>query len=99
MASAGEYLTKEYAMYAVLDRRNCGHLQCICEPCFAEHLRRNDFDTAECVLSVRRDDRPESVFKIYDRDEIIKNLVITPENIDQALNSWISLWEQQAGPV
>lgn len=86
-------------MQATLDRRICKQLQPACEQCFAGHLARNDFESAECAVKVLHTQRPELTFKIYDRDGSIKTLVITKENRAQALVSWFSLWEQQAGPV
>ncbi|MEX1248414.1 MAG: hypothetical protein WEA61_08020 [Anaerolineales bacterium] len=43
--------------------------------------------------------RPELVFHIHDRDQSIKTLVVKEENMNEALASWLWLWEQQAGPV
>ena len=86
-------------MQATLDRRSCTRLPEICEQCFAEHLQTNDFETADCAVTVARNRRPEFTFKIYDRDGSIKTLIVTRENRSLALISWMALWEQQAGPV
>ena len=86
-------------MQVTLDRRNCKRLPCVCEACFSEHLRSSDFENADCSLSVRTNHRPELTFKVYDRDASIKTLVVTKENMKQALNSWIAVWEYQSGPV
>ncbi len=86
-------------MQIILDRKLCNPLQRTCEPCFAEHLRRNDFEAANCAVTVRQTKRPEISFKIYDRDASIKTLIVTDENRIQALKSWMTAWEEQAGPV
>lgn len=86
-------------MQIILDRKLCRRPQTSCEPCFSEHLRKNDFEVAECVVTARQTKRPEFSFKIYDRDASIKTLIVTDENRSLALKSWGSLWEQQAGPV
>lgn len=70
-----------------------------CEQCFAEHLRTDDFESADCAVKITRDQRSELAFKIYDRDGSIKTLIVTAENRAGAMFSWMSLWEQQAGPV
>lgn len=86
-------------MQIILDRRTCNHSQGTCEACFGEHLRRDDFETADCSLNVLDDSRPETVFKIYDRGGGIKKLVVNAENMAIACASWLLLWEEQAGLV
>ena len=86
-------------MYVVLDRRLCKSQQSVCEKCFATHLRNEDFELADCAVSVNRQDRAELVFNIYDRDASFKSLVVKEENLKKALLSWISLWEEQSGVV
>ena len=86
-------------MQVILDRSLCKRRDFSCETCFASHLVQNDFSQAACWLSTADTQRPEFLFKIYDRDQSIKTLVIKQENLLPALVSWMELWEQQAGPV
>lgn len=86
-------------MQVILDRNLCKQRDLSCETCFANHLTQNDFPKATCYLSTKDTKQPGFVFKIYDRDESIKTLVIKEENLLPALVSWIQLWEQQSGPV
>lgn len=85
-------------MNVFLDRNLCNR-RAGCESCFSIHLLNSDFDEATCALDVVETQRPEVVFRIHDRDDSIKTLVVNDENKNQALASWIWLWEQQAGPV
>lgn len=82
-----------------LDRSQCDRWSSGCEICFATHLRCQDFDHAKCMVRVKDTQRPELVFHIHDRDQSIKTLVVKEENMNEALASWLWLWEQQAGPV
>jgi hypothetical protein len=86
-------------MYIVLDQSICKKYQKSCEKCFGDHIRKEDFNTAECIVSIDGQDRAALVFRIFDRNKRIKNLVVNGENLELALNSWIALWEQQAGLV
>lgn len=86
-------------MRVILDRSNCIRWQGSCEACFANHLTKREFDTTDCVLDVEEDGRPEIVMKIYDRDGSIKSLVVNEENFGKAYDSWLLLWEEQAGLV
>lgn len=84
-------------MQVILDRRKCSHPQGHCDVCFGDHLAREDFNAADCCVMAHDDGRPEALFKIYDRDESIKTLVVKDENLGRALESWLHLWEEQAG--
>jgi hypothetical protein len=86
-------------MQVILDRNLCNRREFSCESCFADHLVHDDFANASCWKSAAQDKRPEITFKIYDRDESIKTLVVKQENLLPALVSWIELWEAQSGPV
>jgi hypothetical protein len=86
-------------MQVVLDRSLCNRREFSCEACFADHLVQNNFCEASCWKSSADPDRSEFLFKIYDRDQSIKTLVIKQENLLPALVSWIDLWENQAGPI
>lgn len=86
-------------MQIILDRRLCNRRDPVCESCFANHLISDDFAQATCWLSTAETKRPEFIFKIYDRDQSVKTLVVKEENLLPALVSWTELWEQQAGPV
>lgn len=86
-------------MQVILDRRKCSYPQVHCDVCFADHLAREDFDSADCKVMVHDDGRPETLFKVYDRDESIKTLVVKDENLGRAYESWLHLWEEQAGVV
>ena len=85
-------------MNVFLDRSLCNR-RADCEACFGNHLLSEDFHLADCILHTRDTQRPELVFKIRDRDQSLKTLVVKNENFDQALASWVWLWEQQAGPI
>ena len=85
-------------MNVFLDRNSCNR-RAGCEACFANHLLSHDFQSAACALDEADTQRPEWVFKIRDRDESLKTLVVNEENFNQALTSWVCLWEQQAGPI
>jgi hypothetical protein len=86
-------------MQVVLDRSLCNRRDFYCETCFADHLVQNDFANADCWQTTDETQRPEFLFKIYDRDQSIKTLVVKQENLLPALVSWMELWEKQAGPV
>jgi hypothetical protein len=86
-------------MKIVLDRRFCTRWQASCEACFASRLTKGDFEVADCALSVSDNHRPEISFKIYDRDGSVKDLVVNAENAPKAYDSWLLLWEEQAGLV
>ncbi len=86
-------------MLIVLDRNRCTRQDYACETCFANHLVQNDFTQATCWLNTVDTERQEFIFKIFDRDQSIKSLVVKQENLMPALVSWIELWEQQSGPV
>ncbi len=86
-------------MYIVLDRSLCKKPKDTCLRCFGGHVRNEDFATADCIVSLDHQDRSELVFSIFDRDQSFKNLVVKEENLKQALDSWIALWEEQAGPI
>ena len=86
-------------MNIVLDRRLCNRKQIECEACFAGHLAKGNFNQVECVLEVTDTGRVEFAYKIYDRDNSIKNLIVNWETFGKALESWLQLWEEQAGPV
>lgn len=86
-------------MLIILDRTRCTKEEHACETCFANHLVANDFSKATCWQSTSENDRPEFIFKILDRDQSIKKLVVNQENLMPALISWIECWEQQSGPV
>jgi len=85
-------------MNVFLDRNRCKR-RAGCEACFARHLLSEDFHLADCALTVEDTHQPELVFRIRDRDQSLKTIVVKDENYDQALTSWIWLWEQQAGPI
>lgn len=86
-------------MLIVLDRNKCTSQDHACESCFANHLVQNDFQSAKCWQETGNTDGSDFVFKIYDRDQSIKSLVVKQENLMPALVSWIDCWEQQSGPV
>ena len=86
-------------MNIVLDRRLCNRRQIECEACFAGHLTKRNFNQAECALEITETGRTEFAYKIYDRDNSIKSLIVNRETFDKALDSWLQLWEEQAGPV
>lgn len=85
-------------MHVFLDRNLCTR-NSGCEICFATHLRCQDFQKATCLVSAEEDERAETIFHVQDRDGSIKSLVVKPENINEALTSWIWLWESQSGPI
>lgn len=85
-------------MNVYLDRNLCKR-RAGCETCFASHLLSEDFQLADCALSVQDTQRAELVFRIRDRDDSLKTLVVKDENMNAALTSWVWLWEQQAGPI
>lgn len=86
-------------MFIVLDRRLCAQKNDFCENCFSSHLRWENFNKSNCIVSIDLQDRAELVFNIFDRDDSFKRMVVKEENLDQALHSWFSLWEEQAGPI
>jgi len=86
-------------MQITLDRNLCSCRDHFCVSCFASHLVRNDFLKASCWLGSATPERPELIFKIHDRSQSVKTLVVKQENLLSALVSWMELWEQQAGPV
>ncbi|MEX2143825.1 MAG: hypothetical protein WD740_04465 [Anaerolineales bacterium] len=85
-------------MHIFLDRNLCNRWVG-CEACFANHLLSEDFNQADCVQNVVDTHQAELVFRITDRDHSFKTLVVKEENFNQALASWVWLWEQQAGPI
>lgn len=86
-------------MQITLDRNLCSRTPILCELCFADHLRKSNFEAAECAITINHNSRPEVCFKIYDRDDSIKTMVVTDENRVEVFNSWMTAWEQQAGPI
>ncbi|MGH2581714.1 MAG: hypothetical protein ACRDFQ_02305 [Anaerolineales bacterium] len=84
-------------MKVTLDRRHCTRWQGACESCFANHLAHGDFDTADCGMNIVEDGRKTVEFSITDRDGSFKTLTITPRNQAEAIDSWLLLWQQQAG--
>lgn len=86
-------------MYIVLDRSLCKKTLEACTSCFASHIRNGDFAVADCVVSQDYEDRAELIFDIFDRDKSFKKLVVKEENLEKALQSWQTLWEEQAGLV
>jgi hypothetical protein len=84
-------------MIVTLDRRQCPRWQAACESCFATRLIQNNFDVADCCLRVTQDSRPAMEFDITDRDGSHKVLNITADNRADAMDSWLLLWQQQAG--
>lgn len=86
-------------MHVLLDRNLCKRTASGCEVCFATHVACGDFDSADCIVNVVDTQRPEIVFRIQDRDQSVKTLVVKEENMNEALASWLWLWERQAGPV
>lgn len=86
-------------MHVVLDRNLCSNAGSGCEVCFATHLACGDFESANCAVSIVDTQRPEYVLRVQDRDQSIKTLVVKEENMNEALASWLWLWERQSGPV
>lgn len=86
-------------MHVFLNRNLCSSVGSGCEVCFATHLACGEFDGANCIVATTDKQRPEFVFHIEDRDQSIKTLVVNKDNLNEALASWIWLWERQAGPV
>ncbi len=84
-------------MIVTLDRRICPRWQASCESCFATRLLQDNFDAADCCLRVAQDARPAIEFNITDRDGSHKVLSVTPANRADAMDSWLLLWQQQAG--
>jgi hypothetical protein len=60
-------------------------------------LVQNNFDVADCCLRVAQDDRQSIEFDITDRDGSRKMINVTPSNRADAMDSWLLLWQQQAG--
>lgn len=84
-------------MIVTLDRRHCARWQGACESCFATRLEQSNFDAADCGLRVNEDGRKEIEFDITDRDGSHKVLTVTPKNRAEAIDSWLTLWQQQSG--
>lgn len=84
-------------MKVTLDRRFCTRWQAACESCFAARLEQSNFDASNCGLSVVDDGRETIEFSITDRDGSLKTLTVTPKNRADAIDSWLLLWQQQAG--
>ena len=86
-------------MIVTLDRRLCPRWQAACESCFTTRLTQNNFDVADCCLRVTQDNRSSMEFDITDRDDVRKVLTVTDRNRAAAMDSWLLLWQQQAGAV
>lgn len=84
-------------MKVTLDRRLCTRWQASCESCFSTRLIQNNFDAADCGLHVEEDGRQPIEFRITDRDGSQKTLVVNSGNRAEAMDSWLLLWQQQAG--
>lgn len=84
-------------MIVNLDRRYCTRWQGACESCFATRLQHGNFDAADCGLRVVNDGHRNIEFNITDRDGSRKVLTVTPANQAEAIDSWLLLWQQQAG--
>ncbi|MEX2143824.1 MAG: hypothetical protein WD740_04460 [Anaerolineales bacterium] len=84
-------------MKVTLDRTHCTRWQAACESCFAMRLEQSNFDAADCGLQVVEDGRATIDFEITDRDGSNKKLSVTPANRADAIDSWLLLWQQQAG--
>lgn len=84
-------------MKVTLDRRCCTRWQAACESCFATRLQQENFDASNCGLEMLDDGRSEYEFHITDRDGSQKTLTITPQNMADAIDSWLLLWQQQSG--
>lgn len=84
-------------MIVTLDRRHCTRWQGACESCFAARLQQENFDAANCGLRVVEDGRQAVEFNITDRDGSRKVLTVTPANRAEAIDSWLLLWQKQAG--
>ncbi len=82
-----------------LNRNRCKSSDSKCEKCFAEHLLHKDFPKADCFISIDLQRRPELIFNIIDGDSREKLIVVKDENREKAMQSWISLWEEQAGLI
>lgn len=84
-------------MIVNLDRRHCTRWQGACESCFANRLEQRNFDAADCGLRVVEDGRDTIEFNITDRDGSHKVMTVTAANRAEAIDSWLLLWQQQAG--
>ena len=86
-------------MKVTLDRRHCTRWQAACESCFATRLEQSNFDAADCGLNVADDGREIIEFSITDRDGSLKTLNVAPRDRADAIDSWLLLWQRQAGVV
>jgi hypothetical protein len=86
-------------MKVTLDRNHCTRWQAACESCFATRLEQGNFDAADCGLHVVEDGRKDIEFDITDRDGSRKVLSVNAANRADAIDSWLLLWQQQAGAV
>lgn len=84
-------------MKVTLDRNHCTRWQAACESCFATRLEQGNFDAANCGLLVVEDGREAIEFDITDRDGSRKVLSVNAANRADAIDSWLLLWQQQAG--
>jgi hypothetical protein len=84
-------------MKITLDRRHCTRWQAACEACFSHRLEDENFDASDCGLEIVDDGRSEYEFHITDRDGSQKTLTVTPQNMADAIDSWLLLWQQQSG--
>lgn len=84
-------------MFITLDRRFCTRCQASCESCFTTRLLQENFDAADCCLDTTQGSSATLDFSITDRDGSHKELSVTPANRAEAMDSWLLLWQQQAG--
>jgi len=82
-------------MKVFLDRNLCERWQAGCDSCFGNRILENRFDLEGCIVEVVRNDDPEIVFYIKDRDGEDKVLTVTQENWPEAYDSWGDLLEKQ----
>ena len=83
-------------MKVTLDRTKCTRWQAACESCFASRLEQENFDASNCGLEMLEDGHPEYLFDITDRDGSHKTLKVSPQNMADAIDSWLLLWQKQS---